>query len=211
MTLAVSGLLWQQSLVMVDQETNSYWSHLLGGAMQGPLQGESLEVIPSIVTDWATWRERYPRTTFALFDRSYQSFDRKSHRQRKHLLLGLVNGDESRYWFLLALREHPLIHDEFAGRAILVCYDAASGTACIFGREVDGAVATFVQREDQLVDEATGTVWDRITGKALSGPLAGRQLERLNGVVSLDLAWSTFYPNSQPGKHGLPDNVHGSR
>ena len=62
LTLAVSGLLWNRSLVMIDQETGSHWSHLMGTAMKGPLKGEKLEVFPSTMTDWATWRAKYVNT-----------------------------------------------------------------------------------------------------------------------------------------------------
>ena len=34
LNFAVSGLLWENSLVMVDDATESLWSHLLGEAMQ---------------------------------------------------------------------------------------------------------------------------------------------------------------------------------
>ena len=200
-------MLWEQSLVMVDKETRSYWSQLLGRAMKGPMKGESLEVIPSVVTDWATWRERYPQTTVAVFDRSYTSFHRSSHRQHEHLLIGLVDGSKSRYWFFESLREHPVINDEIGEQAILVCYDLPAGTAGIFSRKLGAETATFVERGEDLIDRATGTVWDRVTGQAISGSLRGRQLARLNGVVSLDLAWATFHPDSQPGKHGLPSRA----
>ena len=37
LTFAVSGMLWKRSLVMVDSETKTLWSHLLGKAMRGKL------------------------------------------------------------------------------------------------------------------------------------------------------------------------------
>ena len=51
LTFSVSGMLWNRSLVMLDQETKSLWSHILGQAMRGPLKGTRLEVIPSTMTD----------------------------------------------------------------------------------------------------------------------------------------------------------------
>jgi hypothetical protein len=35
LTFCVSGQLWNRSLVMMDLETKSLWSHLLGRGMQG--------------------------------------------------------------------------------------------------------------------------------------------------------------------------------
>ena len=39
LTLQVSGMLWQRSLVMRDLETGTLWSHLMGKAMEGELKG----------------------------------------------------------------------------------------------------------------------------------------------------------------------------
>lgn len=54
------------NLVLFDEATGSYWSQLLGRAICGPRTGEALELIPSTVTDWASWRERHPDTTVLL-------------------------------------------------------------------------------------------------------------------------------------------------
>ena len=43
LTLCVSGKLWNRSLIMMDKETDSLWSHLLGEAMAGPLEGGAEE------------------------------------------------------------------------------------------------------------------------------------------------------------------------
>ena len=49
LTFAVSGLLWNRSLVMIDKETRSLWSHLLGESMQGPLQGKPLDFLTATI------------------------------------------------------------------------------------------------------------------------------------------------------------------
>ena len=56
-------MLWNRSLVMIDEETGSLWSHLLGEAMQGPLQGTQLEAVPSEMVTWESWRREHPQTT----------------------------------------------------------------------------------------------------------------------------------------------------
>ena len=67
LTLTVSGMLWNRSLVMQDKETGSLWSHLLGRAMRGDLQGQRLDRLPGLMTDWKTWRELYPQTYNPLY------------------------------------------------------------------------------------------------------------------------------------------------
>ena len=203
LTFAVSGFLWNSSLVMVDLETNSYWSHLLGTAMRGPLEGEQLEVFPSTITDWATWREKYADTTVAALSRTTSVYHRMLHQSDEHLLIGLADKSGSRFWYFDALRENPIVNDEFSGQPIVVCYDPPSGTAVIFSREANGKTLTFEGRDGELVDQETGARWDRVTGKAIGGGLQDVQLAKLPAVVSLDRAWATFYPDSKPGHNGL--------
>ena len=44
--------LYDAVMVMSDVETGSIWSHLGGGALDGPMQGAQLELIPLIQTTW---------------------------------------------------------------------------------------------------------------------------------------------------------------
>lgn len=60
---------------------------------------------------------------------------------------------------------------------------------------VDGDISTFRADGSAFVDLSTGSEWD-ITGRAISGPLAG---ERLTVVPHLDtfwFAWSTYQPET---------------
>ncbi len=54
------------NLVLADDATGSYWSQLLGEAICGPLGGERLDIVPSTITDWRTWRREQPETTVVL-------------------------------------------------------------------------------------------------------------------------------------------------
>lgn len=61
-TLAVSGKLLYNTLVMFDRQTNTLWSQLYGTAVDGPLNGKSLAIFPSLHTEWAAWQAQYPDT-----------------------------------------------------------------------------------------------------------------------------------------------------
>jgi hypothetical protein len=59
----VSGLLWRNALIMYDRETNSYWSHLTGEAVQGKLKGNTLEMIAGVPrSTWGAWKKQHPKT-----------------------------------------------------------------------------------------------------------------------------------------------------
>lgn len=62
LTLLVSGKLWRNSLVMQDVETGSLWSHVSGEALDGPLKGETLTVLPAVQTTWDRWIGEHPET-----------------------------------------------------------------------------------------------------------------------------------------------------
>ena len=64
MTFGVSGKLIMNSLVMYDRETESLWSQFLGEAVEGPLSGSSLELLPAQLTSWSAWREQHPNTLY---------------------------------------------------------------------------------------------------------------------------------------------------
>jgi Protein of unknown function (DUF3179) len=187
-------MLWEGSLVMVDTETESLWSHLLGRAMRGPLEGEELETIPSLMTDWENWKSRYPETTVISMARTADRYRRQLIRHDGGLDIGLATDTEARVWTFHALNDERVINDRFAEMAIVIVYDAASRTATIYDRNVNGNELTFESREGTLVDRDTGSQWDLFTGVALSGTLEGRRLKRLPGLVTNSAAWHVYHP-----------------
>lgn len=56
-----AGLI-QNNLLLVDRETGSLWSQLHGRAVDGPLEGEPLTVLPALQTTWRYWRQLHPQT-----------------------------------------------------------------------------------------------------------------------------------------------------
>ena len=69
-TLGVSGLLWNHSLIMIDEETETLWNQLLGQAKRGPLEGHTLRQLPRMMTDWQTCRQLHPDTTVMALSRT---------------------------------------------------------------------------------------------------------------------------------------------
>ena len=47
---------------MFDRETRTLWSHVTGKAVQGPLAGTRLNMLPAVHTTWALWRANHPDT-----------------------------------------------------------------------------------------------------------------------------------------------------
>lgn len=62
----VSGLLWRGNNVLYDRRTGSLWSQLAARAIRGPMTGQRLELVPSTLTTWQKWRQRYPGSAVLL-------------------------------------------------------------------------------------------------------------------------------------------------
>ena len=64
-TFGTSGLLYQSSKLMFDDETKSLWSTAQGKPVIGSLAGTDLELdfVPIVTTTWGEWRQKHPETT----------------------------------------------------------------------------------------------------------------------------------------------------
>ncbi len=108
------------------------------------------------------------------------------------------------------LQSQPLINDTVEGIPMVVLsregtYSALDGSSIVgsrtipsataFRRTLDGQVLDFELRAGTIVDGQTGSQWD-ILGRALSGPLQGKQLEPASSGVHFAFAWLAFKPDS---------------
>lgn len=197
LTLSVSGQLWHESLVMYDVETHSLWSQLRGEAMMGTLKGTRLRVLPSVVTDWATWCRTQPDSTVAWFDGPSEALTREVYDDLGRFVLGIATAEEAKAWSLADLLRRGPQNDSWNGTPVVAVFDGTSQTARLYGREVEGRTLTFSMESESLIDAETGTTWEPVTGKGVAGPLAGRSLVPLPATVSYRAAWRYFYPRSR--------------
>ncbi len=112
-------------------------------------------------------------------------------------------------------REQKVVNDRIGDRPVVVFHtsgavsalDAARvaeskevGSTGVFDRRADGQTLTFQFTDDEetgrFVDEQTGSRWT-LTGRAVSGPLKGTQLDRIPHTDSFAFAWFAFRPNTR--------------
>jgi len=196
LTLVVSGLLWNRSLVMLDLETESLWSHILGEAKAGELDGQQLDRLPSVMTDWATWKSTYPESTVVMLSRTANRFRREVYNYPDQFVLGMSKGAAARAWSYDHLAEVSVVNDTFQQMPVVIFYEAASATAVAFERTLDGQTLSFRRDAEGIHDEQTGSRWNPTTGKSTSGPWTDRQLKPAVGVVSFRATWDQFYPDT---------------
>jgi hypothetical protein len=212
----VSGKLIMNVLVMYDRQTNTYWSQLLGEAVEGPLKGTQLEYLASWQTTWSEWREQHPDTlaidkgTRSSSD-SYESYYLSGQAgvlgetisddrlYTKEWVIGVDwNGEQVAYPFS-RLSDTPVVNDTVGGTDVLVLFNADSATGIVFDRQVDGQSLTFEPTGDglTLTDTQTGSTWDGWNGVATAGPLEGRTLSRVRSTSSFWFGWKDWFPNTR--------------
>jgi hypothetical protein len=209
---------------MYDHQTDSLWSHLIGAAVTGPMKGEKLKPLQSMFTKWDTWRKLHPATKVLSSGRAglfsplrdpYESYYRSADTgiiptrisdkklYPKEYVLGLVINDKAKAYPFSVLSQQPVINDTFQAVPLLVVFDAESTTAIIFNRNLDGQTLLFKQIQKSgtkalvLTDDATGSVWDGLTGTASQGFFKGKKLEALPMTPSFWFGWADHYPNTE--------------
>jgi protein-disulfide isomerase len=70
------------------------------------------------------------------------------------------------------------------------------GMAGLFERALNDQTLTFSANGDAIVDDQTGSTWN-IFGTAISGDLAGSQLQQINAFPHFWFAWAAFYSDTQ--------------
>lgn len=147
----VSGLLYNNNLVMYDRTYSGLWPQLLMEAATGKFSSRSLEVIPSLVTTWREWRTRHPASVVLSEDtgyrrnygmnpyRKYQAgsevmFPMKGFDRRlppKSRIIGIrVNGAAKAYPLENITSRQDTLEDTLNGKRIQV-HSGPKETACI--------------------------------------------------------------------------------
>ena len=198
LNLAVSGMLWNRSLVMIDEETRSLWSHLLGEAMQGPLQGTQLEAVPAEMVTWESWRREHPQTTVLNLSRTAGNYVKQFYRRPQDFVFAWIENGQAYAAGFEMLIKNPVLNVKGAKSTIVVTFDQDTTAAHLFSSVVDERTLQFVgDKQGRMKDSQTETIWNSNTGMAVEGLLKGKRLHQLVGIVSYARAWKLFHPNSQ--------------
>ncbi len=171
-----------------------------GEAKTGANKGKTLRSVPSVVTTWKDWKSKYPQTTILKgkgvkgFMGTYQAFSDITR-------IGLVVshfGIAKLYPFEL-LNNNRVINDVLDGMEIVIAYNPARRTATAWSRIVENEILTFVEQFDSqqgflLKDEKTNTLWDPLTGNAISGELIMKSLQPIPNNPMLTERFSIHFP-----------------
>ena len=190
--LGNQGDLFGNAMTWWDHETGSVWSQPLGEAIMGPRKGATLELYPSTLTTWAAWLEAHPGT---------EALDVRGWATGFHLedmVVVVDRGQEAAAYRIPQLRLAGLVNTAVGGLDIAVVtdpYDPARWA--VFSRRLDNVTVELEWTTDGLTDKATGTIFDPVSGRGVSGPLSSQSLDRVPGFTAFPEDFLTFFPDGE--------------
>ena len=150
----VSGLLYNSDVLLYDRSTESLWSQIMLKAINGPLKGQSLKLLPMQHTTWQDWRAKHPETLVLSTDTGFPDINyhfnpyagygstnrlffpvaNQDRRLRnKDWVLGVFIGETQKAYPLHELRkfESP-IQDKIGQQSVSIEFDDANQTASAY-------------------------------------------------------------------------------
>ena len=210
-----------QNFIMRDEETGTWWQQVSGKAIHGPLAGHQLKSVFHDEMSFALWKREQPqgrvlkpnekivaRNEYEKVDwevryeklRVVEGTDIDKRLPPRTLVMGITLGGKSVAYPLSALQKQSPI-DMVGATPIVVVLGEDNRSVRAFERTVDGRRLEFFQKKDdknsgfQLLDAETGSIWN-FEGKALSGPLAGRQLKKVFVLEDYWFDWRIYHPDT---------------
>ena len=158
-------------------------------------------VIPSVMTDWRSWKAQYPRTDVLDMSRTTEAFVTDLQKEPGAYTLGFRMDGEIVDFPFDVLKTQYVINARTEKTPYLVTFDVDSATPRVFARAVSGKTLTFSLKQASLqgrhlIDSETNSIWNPVTGECTSGELNGKQLKMLACTPSFIRAWKSFYPKS---------------
>lgn len=208
---------WRKGVMVMRHKDGTLFSTLTGVAFEGKRKGERLDPVPTVLSDWGWWVDKYPDTVayhmFAKYkpmDEPKASSESKKTRGKvdarvgeEDRVLGVRVDNQTRAYPLGSLRDTTLIHDTLGKQPLVVLFDKSTKAAAAYAPTAEPPKAgseprTLRLRLDkagQTKDVETDSTWD-IAGRCVAGPLRGWTLKWLDGVEVKWYAWAAEYPET---------------
>lgn len=163
----VSGLLFDNNLILFDRTTESLWSQMRVQSICGSLQGTRPPLLPLVQSTWAAWKAMYPDTTVVSFNTGfsrdytlypYGDYDLvdntrllfppstiDSRLRTKDTVLGISYEGDARAYSMSRMTDvapRLVINDDVNGLPVLVVFDALSSLAVPFERRLQQAATS---------------------------------------------------------------------
>ena len=208
-----------QNFIMRDEETGSWWQQVTGEAFLGPLNGKQLDLVYHDELSYGLWKKEKPQGRVLQPNQTMTAAGRyapadwedrvgkflvptKPSDQRlepRALVAGVSLNGSAKAYPISALQKQNLIIDVVGGTPVLFAMGDDKKSLRAFDRVVDGRALEFFAKTNaspmRLVDSETGSEWD-FTGSAVSGPLAGKQLRKIEIIRDYWFDWQAYHANT---------------
>jgi len=218
LSIEVAGA-YNGTIILRDRQTRTLWAPFSGKALEGPLAGRTLPRLPLSLTRWAEWKTRHPDTGVIWGPVQVRGGHGSWYEPGKWGIVGemaatlpgwdprlpenvLVYGLElpggKRSYPLSEVKSHGVVNDTLAevpvallvvGEFEVVAFDRRLGGRRLEFRSAAGGEAV-------MLDLETQSAWSR-QGVAVSGPLRGERLARLEGYVVEWHVWAAYNPDTE--------------
>jgi hypothetical protein len=176
----VSGLLYNNDVLLYDRDTESLWSQILSEAISGERVGTKLTTLPVSHTTWRDWREKHPATLVLSDDtghsRDYQRNPHAGYENSRRTFFAVNNAAPDYY--------HP--------------------KEVVLGLGIDGVYKAypFVELEKQGKPRFSDTIngnrfnfaWDSTNRSVTITDSSGQQVA---GIQGFWFAWFAFHPDTE--------------
>ena len=199
-------------LLMVDRETGSTWTHIEGAAVDGPLSGTRMDLIPLQVAEWGEWTRLYPHTVVLAEDTGFENRYRDvvtlgtrtgatgafvdERLPANAIVIGAEYNEEFKaYPVQLVDEEGGVVNDQLGGNSVVVFWDSDTQAGLAYSRDAAGQILSFAGTDAGVRDLETGSTWDG-RGVAVSGPLAGTALAWIPSFRTQWYGWWNYHPET---------------
>jgi hypothetical protein len=117
-------------------------------------------------------------------------------------VIGVVFAGQARAYPIHVMEYHEVVNDVFGETPVVVSYDPLTDTALAYKAKPGttrlefGVSGLLYNSNFLLYDRQSESLWSQILGRALAGPSAGQQLERLPARVVSMLRWVEAHPKT---------------
>ncbi len=210
-----------QNFLMRDKETGTWWQQITGKAIYGPMKGTALELISSDELTFGEWKSEISNgQVLAAVKKDAKEYDSNwepevaklpvvisfpgTELKSRDVVVGLeVGGSARAYPWAALLKQSPVV-DRVQGTPLLIAVASDGKSFRAFVSRVNGKdVEFFLQsgtKDWALLDTTTASRWN-FQGCAISGPSAGRCLDRISALKDYWFNWRNYHPDTTIYKH----------
>jgi len=217
----VSGLLYNNNLIMYDRKSDSYWPQMFLKAANGRRSGEELRLKPMLETTWANWKKLFPNSKILSgnygFPRDYAEYpygfykecnskdcgdyiyfpiENLDERLKAKTRVIAVNGVNKQKAFVIESFDSPTIINEIIGdihHSVII--SGPDNIAVAYETNNPLKINRWnVENGIILLEDDEGNLWN-ILGRSKDGSSAS--LKQAKAFISYWFSQAAFHPNTE--------------